>query len=61
MPTGTAAQFTDLITMYSALAGEDANAAAWSQAVELPDSAIDDGMSRAYMLAFIATAKEEIA
>jgi endoglucanase Acf2 len=58
MPTGTAAQFTDLITMYSALAGEDANAAAWSQAVELPDSAIDDGMSRAYMLAFIAAAEE---
>ncbi|NTV39035.1 MAG: 1,3-beta-glucanase, partial [Demequinaceae bacterium] len=56
MPTGTAAQFTDLITMYSALAGKDAKAAAWSSAVSLPDSAIDDGLSRAYMLAFIATA-----
>jgi endoglucanase Acf2 len=57
MPSGTAPQFTDLITMYSALAGKDAKAAAWSKAVALPDSAIDDGLSRAYMLAFIATAK----
>ena len=56
MPTGTATQFTDLITMYTALAGKDAKAAAWSKALDLPDSAIDDGMSRAYMLAFIATA-----
>lgn len=56
MPHGTAKQFTDLITMYSALAGKDANAAAWSTALDLPDAAIDDGMSRAYMLAFIATA-----
>jgi len=57
MPTGTAAQFTDLITMYSALAGKDSRETAWSTALALPDSAIDDGMSRSYMLAFIATAK----
>jgi hypothetical protein len=56
MPTGTAPQFTDLITMYTALAGKDAKAAAWSTAVAMPDSAIDNGLSRAYMLAFIATA-----
>ncbi|MDN4471424.1 glycosyl hydrolase [Demequina zhanjiangensis] len=56
MPTGTADQFTDLITMYSALAGPKQQSAAWSIALALPDSAIDDGMTRAYMLAFIAAA-----
>lgn len=56
MPTGTAPQFTDLVTMYTALAGKDAKAAAWSTAVAMPDSAIDNSLSRAYMLAFIATA-----
>ncbi len=61
MPTGTAKQFADLITMYTALAGDDSRAAAWSAALALPDSAIDDGVSRAYMLAFIATAKDATA
>ncbi|WNM25991.1 glycosyl hydrolase [Demequina capsici] len=55
MPTGTADQFTDLITMYTALGGAKTQAAAWAVALTLPDSAIDDGMSRAYMLAFIAS------
>ncbi len=60
-PNGTAEQFVDLITMYTALAGDDSRAAAWSAALALPDSAIDDGVSRAYMLAFIATAKDATA
>ena len=57
MPTGTASQFADLITMYTALAGKDSKAEAWTAALALPDSAIDDGLSRAYMLAFIAAAE----
>ncbi len=56
MPSGSAPQFTDLITMYGALAGSTEQATAWDVALTLPESAIDDGMSRAYMLAFIASA-----
>ncbi|WP_084124677.1 glycosyl hydrolase [Demequina sp. NBRC 110054] len=56
MPSGTATQFTDLITMYSSLADSIEQATAWDIALTLPESAIDDGMSRAYMLAFIANA-----
>lgn len=56
MPSGSAEQFTDLITMYGALAGGEARKEAWDAALALPDAAIDDGVSRAYMLAFIAAA-----
>ncbi|WP_062200644.1 glycosyl hydrolase [Demequina salsinemoris] len=56
MPSGTAPQFTDLITMYAALADSTEQATAWDIALTLPESAIDDAMSRAYMLTFIADA-----
>jgi endoglucanase Acf2 len=54
MPSGSAEQFEDLITMYGALAGGEARNNAWDTAMAFPDDAIDDGISRAYMLAFIA-------
>lgn len=53
MPDGSAPQFADMLLMYQALAGPDDAAAALESARELPDSAIDDGNSRAYLLAWI--------
>ncbi len=50
---GPAPQFADLLLMYSALAGPDDAASALQQARKLPDSAIDDGNSRSYLLAWI--------
>lgn len=49
-------QFADYLLMYQALAGDEARAAAWTAAVDLPDDAIDDGTSRTWLLAWIAAA-----
>ncbi|WP_156164981.1 glycosyl hydrolase [Demequina silvatica] len=54
--TSTPDQFADYLLMYRALAGDAERAAAWSAALALPDTAIDDGDSRAWMLAWIAAA-----
>jgi endo-1,3(4)-beta-glucanase len=50
---GPAPQFADLLLMYSALAGSDDAASALQQARALPDSALDGGNSRSYLLAWI--------
>jgi hypothetical protein len=50
---GPAPQFADLLLMYSALAGPDDAASALQQARDLPDSALDGGNSRSYLLAWI--------
>jgi hypothetical protein len=50
---GEPGQFADYILMYSALAGASDASAALSAARDLPDASIDDGNSRAYMLAWI--------
>ncbi|WP_203752620.1 glycosyl hydrolase [Cellulomonas chitinilytica] len=56
-PQGYGVQFGDYLLMYSALAGADDAAAAWTEATSLPDTSIDDGSSRSAMLAFIASAQ----
>jgi endo-1,3(4)-beta-glucanase len=48
--------FGDFMLMYKAMLGEEDRAAAWDSAVDLPTEFIDDGNSRAYMLAWIAAA-----
>ncbi|GMA36112.1 hypothetical protein [Demequina litorisediminis] len=48
------AGFGDYLLMYLALAGPEDAADAWEQAVALDDAAIDNGNTRAAMLAFIA-------
>ncbi|HEY0120011.1 MAG TPA: glycosyl hydrolase, partial [Cellulomonas sp.] len=53
-PNGFGVQFGDYLLAYRALAGPGEAAAAWDQALALPDTAIDDGDSRAYLLAWIA-------
>jgi endo-1,3(4)-beta-glucanase len=53
-PQGLGVQFGDYLLMYGALGGADAGAA-WNSALALPDSAIDDGDSRTYLLAWIAS------
>ncbi len=53
-PGGYGVPFGDYLLAYRALAGHDQAAAAWQQAVGLPDTAIDDADSRAYLLAWIA-------
>ena len=50
---GPAPIFADQLIMYGALAGPDDAAAALEQARVLPDSGIDDGNSRTYLLAWI--------
>ncbi|WP_084618265.1 glycosyl hydrolase [Jonesia quinghaiensis] len=47
--------YGDFLLMYLALAGPDHAQRAWDKARELSDDRIDDGNSRAYMLAWIAT------
>lgn len=51
---GPDVMFGDYLLMYRALAGPDEAAAAWDIAVDLPDTSIDDGSSRAYLLAWLA-------
>ncbi|MCC2319700.1 glycosyl hydrolase [Cellulomonas xiejunii] len=53
-PAGPDVMFGDYLLMYRALAGPDEAAAAWDDAVALPDTSIDDGSSRAYLLAWLA-------
>ena len=53
-PDGYDVMFGDYLLMYRALAGQQDAAAAWDDALALPDERIDDGSSRAYLLAWIA-------
>jgi hypothetical protein len=53
-PAGYDTQFGDFMLMYLALAGADDAGTAWDEAVALEPTWIDDGNSRAYMLAWIA-------
>lgn len=53
-PGGYGVQFGDYLLMYRALAGHDQAVAARQAALALPATAIDDGDSRAYLLAWIA-------
>lgn len=54
-PGGFDVQFGDYLLMYLALAGEQDAAQAWQEAVALPQDVIDDGSSRAAMLAWIGS------
>ncbi|WP_160295434.1 glycosyl hydrolase [Demequina aurantiaca] len=52
---GYSVGFGDYLLMYLALAGPEDAATAWDTAVALDSELIDDGNSRAYMLAWIAS------
>ena len=52
---GFGQQYGDYLLMYSALGGEEQRRAAWEVARGLPDEAIDDGNTRTYLLAFLAS------
>ncbi|MCL3859691.1 glycosyl hydrolase [Actinotalea sp. K2] len=54
-PDGFEVQFGDYLLMYQALAGEQDARDAWEGAQQLSDESIDDGNSRAYLLAWIAS------
>jgi len=51
-PSGPDVMFGDYLLMYQALAGPDPGL--WEKALALPSTSIDDGDSRAYLLAFLA-------
>lgn len=51
---GYGVMFGDYILMYAATTGIVAPSVAWKEALELPESSIDDGDSRTYLLAYIA-------
>ncbi|MBO3089855.1 glycosyl hydrolase [Cellulomonas dongxiuzhuiae] len=53
-PAGPDVMFGDYLLMYRALAGAEEATAAWQEALDLPDTSIDDGSSRAYLLAWLA-------
>ena len=53
-PNGYGVQFGDYLLMYRSLAGPKEAAAAWTAAQQLPATAIDNGDSKSYLLAFIA-------
>lgn len=53
-PDGPDVMFGDYLLMYRALAGPQEAAAAWDDALALPDTSVDDGSSRAYLLAWLA-------
>ncbi|WP_263731691.1 glycosyl hydrolase [Cellulomonas sp. SG140] len=53
-PNGYGVQFGDYLLMYRSMAGPKEAAAAWTAAQQLPDTAIDNGDSKAYLLAFVA-------
>ena len=55
-PDGYDVMFGGDLLGYLALAGPDDASRAWTELVSLPDSAIDDGTSRAALLAFVASA-----
>ncbi|GAA1841893.1 glycosyl hydrolase [Microlunatus capsulatus] len=50
-------KFGDYLLMYSALAGEDQRRAALEQARDLDDEWVDDGNSRAYLLAWLMSVR----
>jgi len=52
---GSGTQFSDYLLMYEATESKAAADAAWDAALALPADGIDDGNSRAYMLAWIAS------
>lgn len=56
-PGGTSVQFGGYLLGYAALAGKADAEKAWTQALTLPDSAVDDGSSHAATLAFVAAAE----
>ncbi|MFW7414631.1 glycosyl hydrolase [Demequina sp. SO4-18] len=56
-PDGYDVPFGDYLLMYQALAGPEQAAAAWDEAIALSEDGIDDGNSRAAMLAWIAAAE----
>jgi len=47
--------FGDYLIMYSALAGGEVARRAWNLALEFPADRIDDGNSKSYLLAFVAS------
>ncbi|MBO3087914.1 glycosyl hydrolase [Cellulomonas dongxiuzhuiae] len=53
-PAGPDVKFGDYLLMYRALAGPEEASAAWDDAVGLSDTSVDDGSSRAYLLAWLA-------
>ena len=53
-PGGYDVQFGDYLLMYLALAGPQDAEQAWHAAATLPDTSIDDGTSRAYLMAWTA-------
>ncbi|GAA4623279.1 glycosyl hydrolase [Cellulomonas oligotrophica] len=53
-PDGPDVMFGDYVLMYRALAGPEEAAAAWDDALTLPDTSVDDGSSRAYLLGWLA-------
>ena len=55
-PDGYDVMFGGDLLGYLALAGPDDASSAWSELESLPDAAIDDGTSRAALLAFVAAA-----
>jgi len=55
-PGGYGVQFGDYLLMYLALAGPQDAEQAWATAQSLPATAIDDGDSRAYLLAWLGAA-----
>jgi endo-1,3(4)-beta-glucanase len=55
-PDGFAGALGDYVLMYSALAGPDAAASALTTLEALPDTAIDNGNSRSYAMAYILAA-----
>ena len=52
---GSGSQFSDYLLMYAATQSSSEAAVAWDAAVDLPATDIDDGNSRTYMLAWIAS------
>jgi endo-1,3(4)-beta-glucanase len=55
-----AAPLGDYVLMYSALAGPDEAAEALAAITDLPESAIDDGNSRTYALAYVMSAAAHV-
>jgi len=53
-PDGTATTFGGYLLAYLALAGEDDAREAWDRLLAIPADAVDDGTSRAALLAFVA-------
>jgi endoglucanase Acf2 len=55
---GSGSQFADFLLMYSATQSPEDADAAWQAALDLPEDTIDDGNSRTYMLAWIASLRD---